>query len=64
MSDYTRYSRQMLFTPIGEEGQKKISNSRILIVGMGALGTALANHFVRAGVGLIRLIDRDYVEKS
>ncbi|WP_102345589.1 ThiF family adenylyltransferase [Bacillus sp. Marseille-P3661] len=64
MSDLIRYSRQMLFSPIGEKGQKKISSSSVLIVGMGALGTALANHLVRAGVGFIRLVDRDYVEKS
>lgn len=64
MTDYTRYSRQMLFSPIGEEGQQKLQNSSVLIVGMGALGTALANHFVRAGIGLVRFIDRDYVEKS
>ncbi|MEB1807628.1 MAG: ThiF family adenylyltransferase [Bacillaceae bacterium] len=59
-----RYSRQMLFSPIGEEGQRKLSQSRALIVGMGALGTVLANHLVRAGVGFVRVIDRDYVEKS
>lgn len=64
MTDYTRYSRQMLFTPIGEVGQQKLKNSSVLIVGMGALGTALANHFVRAGIGLVRFVDRDYVEKS
>lgn len=64
MTDYTRYSRQMLFSPIGKEGQQKLNNSRVLIVGMGALGTALANHFVRAGIGLVRFVDRDYVEKS
>nr|WP_034726652.1 ThiF family adenylyltransferase [Calidifontibacillus oryziterrae] len=64
MTDYTRYSRQMLFSPIGKEGQKRLNNSRVLIVGMGALGTALANHFVRAGIGFVRFVDRDYVEKS
>lgn len=64
MSNFTRYSRQMLFTPIGEEGQRKLSASSVLIVGMGALGTVLANHLVRAGVGLVRFVDRDYVEKS
>jgi molybdopterin/thiamine biosynthesis adenylyltransferase len=60
----TRYSRQRLFSPIGEEGQHKLTKSRIAIVGMGALGTVLANHMVRAGVGFIRLIDRDFVEWS
>lgn len=59
-----RYSRQMLFPPIGEEGQQKLEKSKVLIVGMGALGTVLANHLVRAGIGYVRFVDRDYVEKS
>jgi adenylyltransferase/sulfurtransferase len=54
----------MLFAPIGETGQTKLKNSAVCIVGMGALGTVLANHMVRAGVGLVRFVDRDYVEKS
>jgi molybdopterin/thiamine biosynthesis adenylyltransferase len=62
--DSMRYSRQMLFQPIGEAGQSKLSGSRVAIVGCGALGTVLANHMVRAGVGYVRLIDRDYVEWS
>jgi adenylyltransferase/sulfurtransferase len=60
----TRYSRQRLFSLIGEEGQNKLSKARIAIVGMGALGTVLANHMVRAGVGYIRIVDRDFVEWS
>jgi molybdopterin/thiamine biosynthesis adenylyltransferase len=59
-----RYSRQMLFAPIGEAGQQKLKNRAVCIVGMGALGTVLANHMVRSGVGLVRFVDRDYVEKS
>src|SRR5690606_21312141 len=59
-----RYSRQMLFSPIGETGQRKLAEQTVLIVGMGALGTVLANHMVRAGVGVVRFVDRDYVEKS
>ncbi|OLO27315.1 thiamine biosynthesis protein ThiF [Alkalihalophilus pseudofirmus] len=59
-----RYSRQMLFSHIGEEGQKKLHDSKVLIVGMGALGTVLANHMVRAGVGHVKFADRDYVEYS
>ncbi|KHF41831.1 ThiF family adenylyltransferase [Halalkalibacter okhensis] len=59
-----RYSRQMRFSPIGEDGQKSLMNKSVLIVGVGALGTVLANHLVRAGVGLVRLVDRDYVEMS
>lgn len=62
--DQNRYSRQTLFSPIGESGQEKLSKSKILIVGMGALGTVLANHMVRAGVGSVRFVDRDFVEAS
>ncbi|MBP1999810.1 molybdopterin/thiamine biosynthesis adenylyltransferase [Paenibacillus shirakamiensis] len=60
----TRYSRQELFAPIGGVGQKLLSNSRILIIGAGALGTANAESLVRAGVGYVRIVDRDYVEWS
>lgn len=60
----SRYSRQILFAPIGENGQQRLGQSKVAIVGMGALGTVLANHMVRAGVGFIRLIDRDFVEES
>lgn len=59
-----RYSRQLLFSPIQESGQKLLSQSRVLVVGVGALGTVISNHLVRAGVGRIRLVDRDYVELS
>jgi len=59
-----RYSRQILFQPIGSEGQKKLINSRAVIVGMGALGTVIANHLVRSGIGFVRIIDRDLVEYS
>ncbi|WP_430785262.1 ThiF family adenylyltransferase [Virgibacillus flavescens] len=59
-----RYSRQLLFRPIQLEGQKKLQNSSVLIVGVGALGTVICNHLVRSGVGKIRIIDRDYVELS
>jgi len=59
-----RYSRQMLFQGIGEEGQKKLLNSKVLIVGMGALGTVVANHLARSGVGHLVFCDRDYVEIS
>ncbi|WP_078552830.1 ThiF family adenylyltransferase [Bacillus alkalicellulosilyticus] len=64
MTELDRYSRQMLFSPIGEEGQKKLASKKVLIVGMGALGTVLASHLVRAGVGHVTFADRDYVEKS
>lgn len=59
-----RYSRQMLFPKVGAAGQEKLQASRVLIVGMGALGTVLANHMVRSGVGHVRMVDRDYVEPS
>jgi molybdopterin-synthase adenylyltransferase len=59
-----RYSRQILFQPIGKTGQQKLLHSRAVIVGMGALGTVIANHLVRSGVGYIRFIDRDFVELS
>ncbi len=62
--DELRYSRQILFAGIGREGQSKLASSRVAIVGMGALGTVLANHMARAGVGYLRLIDRDFVEAS
>lgn len=64
IADRERYSRQMLFAPIGEAGQAKLLQARVAIVGMGALGTVLANHMVRAGIGFVRLIDRDFVERS
>lgn len=57
-----RYQRQELFFSIGHLGQDKLISSRVAIVGMGALGSALANQLARAGVGFIRLIDRDIVE--
>ncbi len=57
-----RYSRQMRFYPLGEAGQRKLMSSRVTICGCGALGTVLANHLVRAGVGRVRLVDRDFIE--
>jgi adenylyltransferase/sulfurtransferase len=59
-----RYSRQILFAGIGEAGQRRLLASRAVIVGCGALGTVLANLLTRAGVGVIRIIDRDFVESS
>ncbi|MFA5772266.1 MAG: ThiF family adenylyltransferase [Thermoplasmata archaeon] len=57
-----RYSRQMLLQEIGEKGQEKLSNSSITVVGLGALGSTIANNLVRAGIGKIKLVDRDIVE--
>src|SRR5262250_689728 len=59
-----RYSRQILFPEIGEAGQQKLLDSRVAIVGCGATGSALASLLARAGVGTLRIIDRDYVEPS
>jgi molybdopterin-synthase adenylyltransferase len=59
-----RYSRQVLFAGIGEEGQKKLAASRVAIAGCGATGAAAASLLARAGVGALTLIDRDYVEDS
>lgn len=59
-----RYSRQALFKPIGKEGQKKIGEKHVLIMGCGALGTSNADNLVRSGIGKLTLIDRDYVEYS
>jgi len=59
-----KYSRQVLFQPIGVEGQKRLRRSKVVIAGCGALGTAQANALVRAGVGTLRIVDRDYVEES
>lgn len=59
-----RYSRQTRFAPIGEAGQRKLAAATVLIVGVGALGASLAQHMVRAGVGEVRLVDRDFVEPS
>jgi adenylyltransferase/sulfurtransferase len=59
-----RYSRQMRFYGIGEEGQRRLLESHVTLCGCGALGTVLANALVRAGVGHLRLIDRDFIEPS
>ena len=58
----SRYAKQVLFKGIGKEGQERLANSRATIIGLGALGSTLANHLVRAGVGFVRLVDRDFVE--
>ena len=57
-----RYARQAVFGPIGKDGQEKLLHSKVTIIGMGALGTVAANNLCRAGIGYIRLVDRDYVE--
>ena len=59
-----RYARQTVFSHIGKAGQGKLLESKITIIGMGALGTVSANNLCRSGVGHIRMVDRDYVELS
>ncbi|HZG70003.1 MAG TPA: ThiF family adenylyltransferase [Chondromyces sp.] len=59
-----RYSRQERFTPIGKEGQQKLGRKHVLLIGAGALGTGNAEALVRAGVGELTIVDRDYVEVS
>jgi len=57
-----RYSRQIRYPALGEAGQRRLLASRVTICGCGALGTVLANHLARAGVGRIRIVDRDFIE--
>ncbi len=57
-----RYSRQILFSEIGRDGQERLLSSRVLIVGCGALGASHAEMLSRAGVGNLRIVDRDFVE--
>lgn len=64
MSLQDRYSRQVLFSGIGVEGQRKLGRSRVAVVGCGATGTCVSALLARAGVGRLRIIDRDYVEPS
>lgn len=60
----SRYLRQSRFAPLGEDGQRRLGASRVALVGLGALGSVQAELLARAGVGLLRLIDRDFVELS
>ncbi len=57
-----RYKRQIIFAPLGEEGQRKLLAASVVIVGCGAIGANIANVLVRAGVGHVRIVDRDYIE--
>jgi adenylyltransferase/sulfurtransferase len=60
----SRYSRQELFAGIGPEGQAALRKARVTLVGCGALGSVLADTMVRAGVGTLTVVDRDYLELS
>jgi len=64
MDPLARYRKQILFAGIQENGQQCIRRSRVLQVGCGALGCVVADHLTRAGVGLLRIVDRDFVEMS
>ena len=64
MKNDDRYSRQIRFTPIGAKGQLRIGGARVAVIGAGALGSVSAELLVRAGVGFLRIIDRDFVELS
>ena len=59
-----RYSRQILFEGIGEAGQEALGRARALVVGCGALGSSQLEALARAGVGSLRIVDRDFVEES
>ena len=62
MKEYSRYSRQMILKEIGREGQRRLESSCVAVVGIGALGSVSSNLLARAGVGRVRLIDRDFLE--
>lgn len=62
MQDLERYSRQAMFDRIGADGQQRICRSKVVVVGCGALGSASADMLVRAGVGTLRIVDRDFIE--
>ncbi len=57
-----RYSRQTILHSIGEEGQVKLVNGRAVIIGCGALGSNIATLLVRAGIGRLKIVDRDFIE--
>lgn len=61
-TDQSRYARQMIHPAIGEAGQRRLAAARVLLVGCGALGTHIADTLARAGVGFLRVVDRDFVE--
>jgi adenylyltransferase/sulfurtransferase len=61
-STTSRYDRQSRFAPLGVEGQRRLEKSRVLVCGCGALGSGVAETLVRAGVGFVRIVDRDFLE--
>ncbi len=64
MTNFDRYRKQILFDELGEAGQQALEQARVLIVGCGALGSVIAESVVRAGIGFVRIVDRDFVELS
>ena len=62
--DLARYARQMRYAPLGEAGQRRLLESSVLVCGCGALGSVIAESLVRAGVGHVRIVDRDFLELS
>lgn len=62
MQNLDRYQRQYLFKPLGEDGQKKLCASRVVVIGCGALGSVIVSILARAGIGFLRIIDRDFIE--
>ncbi len=60
--ELARYHRQIIFAPVGEEGQQRLRAATAVVVGCGATGSALSNLLVRAGVGWVRIVDRDFIE--
>src|SRR3954465_8880837 len=58
----SRYDRQARYAPLGDDGQRQLGQARALVCGCGALGSVVAETLVRAGVGFVRLVDRDFVE--
>ncbi len=64
MSSDDRYSRQTLLKKITEQGQRKLADSRVAVIGCGALGSTIANNLVRSGIGFIKIIDRDIIERN
>ncbi len=62
MDPLRRYARQIAFEPLGPDGQRRLLGASAVIIGCGALGTVAANNLARAGVGKLRLVDRDIVE--
>jgi molybdopterin/thiamine biosynthesis adenylyltransferase len=62
--NFERYSRQILFAGIGAAGQERITRSRAVLIGCGALGAMQAEKLARAGCGRLRLVDRDFIEES